>query len=152
VRWALVAIVAAVLVVAALGALDYARPAAHQTHLGRFVGKLLHGGAWTILRRKALADVRLLTHSPLTLLIPLLVIAAIVVLARPTGLLREVFEREPVLRAALVAVLVMSLIGAVLNDSGVVIPALAVVVVLPAAIAAVLRATAGGDPERPPRC
>jgi hypothetical protein len=145
-RRAFIAVVSAVAVVVLLGLVDYARPADHQTHLGRFVGKVLHGGAWTVLRRKALADVRLLTHSPVTLLIPLLVIAAIVVIARPQGLLKGTFESEPVLRAALAAVLVMSLIGAVVNDSGVVIPALAVLVVLPASIAAVLRATPLVDP------
>jgi hypothetical protein len=46
----------------------------------------------------------------------------------------------------------MSLIGAVLNDSGVVIPALAVLVVLPASIAAVLRVTTTRDPEAPTQC
>jgi hypothetical protein len=142
-RRIVVAAAGAVVVVVVLGAVDYARPAAHQTHLGRFVGKALHGGAWTILRRKGVADGRLLTHSPLTLLIPLLVIAAIAVLARPAGVLARAFSIEPALRPALAAVLVMSLIGAVLNDSGVVIPTLAVLVVLPAAIASVLRAVAG---------
>jgi hypothetical protein len=139
-RRAALGVLAAVVVVSALGAVDYARPADHQTHLGRFVGKVLHGGAWTILRRKGVADVRLLTHSPLTLLIPLLVIAAIAVLVRPMGVLKRAFEAEPALRPVLAAVLVMSLIGAVVNDSGVVIPALAVLVVLPAAVASVLRA------------
>ena len=46
-------IAAAILAVGLLGALDYARPAARQTHLGRFVGEVLHGGAWTVVRRKA---------------------------------------------------------------------------------------------------
>ncbi len=139
-RRVLSAIVAAVLVVSVLGTLDYVRPADRQTHLGRFVGKLLHGGAWTIVRRKAIADISLLTHSPLTLLIPLLVFAAIAVLVWPRGLLKRAFSAEPLLRVALGGVLVMSLIGAVLNDSGVVIPALAVLVALPATVAVVLRA------------
>jgi hypothetical protein len=150
VRRFVLALVAAVAVVAVLGVVDYARPAAHQTHLGRFVGKTLHGGAWTILRRKGVADGRLLVHSPLTLLIPVLVIAAIVVIVRPVGLLRSAFAVEPTLRYALGGVLVMSLIGAAVNDSGVVIPTLAVLVVLPVAVAGVLRTTGRTRGVRPP--
>jgi hypothetical protein len=53
--WRLLSViaVAAVAVVATFALLDYARPADAQTHLGRFVGQLLHGGAGAVVRRKA---------------------------------------------------------------------------------------------------
>jgi hypothetical protein len=130
--------VVAVAVIAVLGTIDYARPATAQTHLGRFVGEVLHGGAWTVVRRKAIADVDLLTHSALTLLIPLLVGVAIWVVVAPGPQLRAAFARVAVLRPVAVALLVMALVGAVLNDSGVVIPALAALVAVPATLTVLL--------------
>ena len=143
-------LLAAIGAVAVLGAIAYSRPAAHQTHLGRFVGELLHGGAWTVVRRKALADVHLLTHSPLTLLIPLLVVAGVWVVRRPPAALARSFEREPILRPALGALLVMAIIGAVVNDSGIAIPALAVLVVLPAAMSVVVACAAPTTSDEQP--
>lgn len=126
----------AVLVVLAFSLADYARPADHQTHLGRFVGQVLHGGAWTVVERKARSNLALLTHSVLTLLVPLAVALLTAVLLRPWGGLRRAFADAPALRHGFVAVLVMGVIGFLVNDSGVAIPALAMTVAIPIAIAA----------------
>ena len=149
----------AVAVVVAFALADYARPAADQTHLGRFVGDLLHGGAWTIVRRKSLADVHLLTHSVLTLLVPVLVVVAIWLLRAPRPALRRAFAAAPGLRPVLVAIVVMSVVGAVVNDSGVAIPALAVLVALPATMSVMVatpetvrRAPAGEPNGRAAAC
>jgi hypothetical protein len=131
-------------IIAVFAVVDYARPAARQTHLGRFVGDVIHGGAWSIVRRKALADVRLLGYSVLTLLIPVMVAVAIWLVRRPPAVLRQTFARAAVLRPVLVALLVTVVVGAVLNDSGVVIPALAVVVALPATMAVVVASSRSG--------
>ena len=128
----------AVMAVGVLGILDYARPAGHRTHLGRFVGEVLHGGAWTVVRRKALADFDLLTHSFLTLLVPVLVVAAALLIRRPPGILRLAFEQVSVLRPTLVAVMAMAVVAAVVNDSGAAIPALVVLVALPAVTSVVI--------------
>jgi hypothetical protein len=145
---------AAVGVIAVFAVLDYARPAAHQTHLGRFVGDLLHGGAWAIIRRKALSDVRLLGYSVLTLLIPVMVAVAIWLVRAPRPLLRRAFAVAHPLRPAIIALLVTCVVGAVLNDSGIVIPALAVLVVLPGTMAAIVAsarvATRVGEADEPP--
>jgi hypothetical protein len=124
--------------VAAFALLDYARPADAQTHLGRFVAQVLHGGAGDVLARKARANLRLLTHSVLTLLLPIAVAFVTFVLLKPTGGLRRAFTRVPPLRAGLLAVLVMALVGAALNDSGIAVPALAITVAVPIALAASL--------------
>ena len=154
-RRALVGAGVTLAVIALFAVLDYARPSSEQTHLGRFVGDILHGGAWTILRRKALADLHLLGYSVLTLLIPLMVAVAIWLLRMPPRALRRAFGASPVLRPVLVSLLVMAIVGAVLNDSGIVIPALAVLVVLPATMSAVVTGTAGAAgltrPVRPRR-
>lgn len=135
-----------VAMVATFALLDYARPADDQTHLGRFVGQLLHGGAGTIIRRKAAANLHLLAHSVLTLLVPLAVALLAGVLLRPSGGLRRAFAAVPALRHGLVAVLAMGVVGALVNDSGVAIPALAMTVAIPVAIAVSARvAREGGD-------
>jgi hypothetical protein len=143
---AVVSLAGAVAVVGLLGALDYARPATHRTHLGRFVGQLLHGGAWTVVRRKGVADLNLLTHSALTLLVPALVLAAAWLVGQPPGVLRRTFERTPVLRPTLIATLAMAVIAAVVNDSGVAVPAVAVLLMVPAVMSVVMSVVAA-DPE-----
>jgi len=53
------AVVAAVGLAVVAAALDYSRPVADQTHLGHFVGQVLHGGAGTTIRRKVDSVLRL---------------------------------------------------------------------------------------------
>lgn len=128
-------------VVVALGLYDHSRPPDAQTHLGRFVGQVLSGDAATVLERKAAANLSLLTHSVLTLLVPLLVLLAAQVLLRPPRPLAASFRHAPAWRSGLVAVLGMSLVGFAVNDSGVSVPALALAVAVPATVAVALRAS-----------
>jgi hypothetical protein len=117
--------------------LDYARPAASQTHLGRFAGQILHGGAATVIHRKAEANWALLTHSPLTLAVPAGMAVAAYLLLAPPGALRGILNRAPFLRHGLVAVLVMSIVGMLANDSGIAIPAMALMIAVPSVLALV---------------
>ena len=52
--------------------LDYARPAAHQTHAGRFVGQVLHGGAAQVVHRKADAVLGSFTNPVVTMAVVVL--------------------------------------------------------------------------------
>ncbi len=133
--------VAAVAAVSAFAAYDYSRPPESRSHLGRFVAQVLDGGALTVIERKASANLGLLTHSVLTLLVPLLVLFVAQVVLRPRGPVAEAFERAPEWRAGLIATLVMSLVGFAVNDSGVAVPALALTIAVPAAIAVAVRAS-----------
>jgi len=126
-------------VVASFGIADHARPAAQQTHLGRFVGQVLDGTAGGVLQRKAEANVNLLFHSVVTALLPLVVAAVVVVFLRPPPPLRRVFERSPAWRAGLLAVATATGLGFVVNDSGAAVAALAIVVAVPATIAVLAR-------------
>jgi hypothetical protein len=132
---------AAVLAVAAFAAYDYNRPAESRSHLGRFAAQVMDGGALTVIERKASANLGLLTHSVLTLLVPLLVLFVAQVVLRPRGPVAEAFRRAPEWRAGLIGTLVMSLIGFAVNDSGVAVPALALTIAVPAAIAVGVRAS-----------
>jgi hypothetical protein len=131
------------LIVAAFGIADHARPADQQTHLGRFVGQVLDGTAGTVIRRKAEANVSLLFQSPVTALLPLVIALLLALFLRPPTALRRTFDRSPAWRAGLVAVLTASGLGSVLNDSGVAVPALAIVVALPATLAVLARHARG---------
>jgi hypothetical protein len=138
----------AVLAVTAFAAYDYSRPPQARSHLGRFAAQVLDGGALTVIERKASANLGLLTHSVLTLLVPLLVLFVAQVVLRPRGPVAEAFRRAPEWRAGLIGTLVMSLVGFAVNDSGVAVPALALTIAVPAAIAVGVRAS---EPAAPPR-
>jgi hypothetical protein len=141
VNLARLAVAAAVgaLVVTAFGIADYARPEDQQTHLGRFVGQVLDGSAGGVIRRKAEANLSLLFHSPVTALLPIVVAFLLWLFLRPPAVLRRTFDISPAWRAGLLAVLAASGLGFVLNDSGAAVPALAIVVALPATLAVLAR-------------
>ena len=131
----LVIAVVAVAAVAAFAYWDYTRPEDVRSHLGRFVGQIVDGEASTVIERKARANLRLLRHSVLTLLIPFATLFLTGVLLKPWGGLRRAFEQTPAIRAGLLGVLVMGVVGFLVNDSGVAVPALAMSVAVPAALA-----------------
>ncbi len=122
-RAALVAAVTAAVVVG-LAAIDLARPAASRTHLGRFAHRVLDGEAGSILHRKLAANWAILTSSPWTLLVPLVVIGFAVLALGRRGPLASLVRDRPDLRTLVVASLVMAAIGFAVNDSGIVVPAL----------------------------
>jgi hypothetical protein len=133
--WRLLAIgVIAVLAVSAFAVIDYLRPEEARSHLGRFVAQIIDGEARTIIRRKAEANLRLLRHSVLTLLVPVATLFVTGVLLKPWGGLRKAFEQSPAFRAGMLGVLTMGIVGFLVNDSGVAIPALAMTVAVPIAL------------------
>ncbi len=126
---------------------DYQRDPDQRTHLGRFVAQLIDGQAWTVISRKAQANLDVLTGSPVSWLIPIFAVAGFVLLWRG-GNLRVVLAAEPRWRTGLVAALVSVFIGAVINDSGIAIPALAGCVVVPVLVwLAVHWASPGESPQ-----
>jgi hypothetical protein len=139
----LVAILAAgVVTVGTLAVLDWLRPAADRSHLGRFVEQILTGEAWTVISRKAQANLDILMRSPLAWMVPVAIVAAVWLL-RPGGLLRSRGTPGPagldpadaeVLRSALFAGLLSLVLGAAVNDSGVALPAAAAALLVPLAV------------------
>ena len=79
---------AAVVAVGTVAVLDWMRPADDRSHLGRFVEQVLTGEAWTVISRKAQANLDILLGSPLAWMLPVALVAA-VWLVRPGGLLRS---------------------------------------------------------------
>jgi hypothetical protein len=159
---------AAVLAVTAVAVLDWRRPPEERTHLGRFVEQVLTGEAWTVISRKAQANLDILLGSPLAWMLLVAAVAAFWLL-RPGGLLRRTGpDTGPaglpaadvaVLRSALVASLLSLTVGAAVNDSGVALPATAAALLVPLLVwlAAApgsggtgTRETAGGSPRSGP--
>jgi hypothetical protein len=130
---------AAVTVVAAVAVLDWLRPAAERSHLGRFVAQVLDGQALTVVLRKGEANLSILIGSPLAWMLPV-ALAAAVWLLRPGARLRSRPGHGPaglpaadarVLRAALSATALSLAVGAAVNDSGVALPATAATLLVP---------------------
>lgn len=112
---------------------DYARPATSQTHVGRFVGQVLHGGAGAEVHRKF--DASLSTFGPTvgTFVAAVAIVTAIASWPR----LVSALDSLPGLRTGAVAATVTAVLGVALNDSGIPIAAMAVVVGLSAGYGAV---------------
>ncbi|WP_344115804.1 hypothetical protein [Kribbella alba] len=135
-RRAVLVAVAALAAGGTIAGLDWARPPASRSHLGRFVQQALDGGIGTILRRKLDANLQVFAQRPaLGLLVLGLLIATTVAVAWPqrlgvTGLITA-YAAEPVLRSCLAACLLTAVVGLVVNDSGIIIPGIALAVALP---------------------
>jgi hypothetical protein len=146
---------AAVLVVGVVAVLDWLRPASERSHLGRFVAQVLDGQAWTVVSRKAAANLGILLGSPLAWMLVVALLAAGWLL-RPEGLLRSrpgrgaaglTPEDVRVLRAALTAIALSLTVGAAVNDSGVALPATAATLLVPLLVWLVAGAPAEPAPE-----
>lgn len=122
-----------------VGFLDWLRPAQSRSHLGRFIQSIIDGGAWDIVSRKLDQNVSILQSSPLAALVPVGLVCAIYLLARPRSWVSRVLQRSydacPTLRPGLIALLVTMTIGFAVNDSGVAIPANGAVLGVPLLIA-----------------
>lgn len=117
-------VAAAVGAVAILAVLDWLRPPAQRTHLGRFVATILDGHGFGLVQRKALASLDSLTTSVFAWLVPALLVAIAVLVARWDGRLPGEPDDAPwPLRPLLLAVLTTGIVGLLVNDSGVVVPA-----------------------------
>lgn len=135
----------AVVVVTGIAVADWLRPEDSRTHLGDFVARVLAGDGGDIVARKAAASLATLLFPVAG---PFAVVAFAVAIAavwrpgrlRLTGLARA-FERTDLLRPTLVSVVVTAVIGFLANDTGVVVPGMALLLAVPLLIASCLRST-----------
>jgi hypothetical protein len=144
VRWRLVALysAAAVVLLGVFAAFDASRPEDKQTHLGRLVHRTSNGG-WgaftTVVHRKIDANLAVLFRSQWTVMFPLVLACVLYLLiARAPGL-RPVVARVSELRATLIGLAVLAVLGFALNDSGIAVPGLMLGVVAPVLIVIAVR-------------
>ncbi|MDQ3752335.1 MAG: hypothetical protein M3333_05545 [Actinomycetota bacterium] len=129
--------VGAMVFLAAFLALDLARPPQSQTHLARLFLDVRDRGLIVLLdtvQRKAEANLRVFRTTIYTYFVPPALVALAWLLGRPRGRWHRLAVAAPRLRAGLIGGLVLSLLGFVLNDSGIVIPAVILSFLVPMAI------------------
>ncbi|HUR73592.1 MAG TPA: hypothetical protein VMZ00_04905, partial [Sporichthya sp.] len=121
-----------VAVAAAIALVDWRRDAADRSHLGRFVQDVLDGDGPNVIGRKLDANLGLLADAPVIVAAAVPLVALLVLaLFRPAVLrlhgLARAQNADPVLRPLLLACLCTGMIGWAVNDSGVIVPAVALV-------------------------
>jgi hypothetical protein len=134
---------------------DWLRPSDQRTHLGAFVQQVVSGDALPVIGRKLGAMLGTLGNWQLTALSLAALAFLYLVLARPSrwgaSALSLAYLRAPALRAGLFGVLTTALVGFLINDSGIAIPAMALTVAVPLTLAASIRALRRGGPTPPGR-
>jgi hypothetical protein len=130
-RRVVVVAVATVGLVVVLGLLDHARPAADQTHLGRFVGRLLDGEAGLVVRRKLQGNLELFTASVFPVLGVIVVLLAGLYAWRRRSELATLLRDRRATRAFLAGFGTVAVLGLALNDSGIAVPAVMLAVAVP---------------------
>lgn len=147
---------AAALVVTLVCYLDWRRPEQYRSHPGRFFQTVLDGEALGVVSRKLLANIELSTAHP-GLLGAVVAITAFVLLLvlQPgrfgTAPFARLVAEAPLLRDALIAIIVMAAIGFLTNDSGAAIPPVALILTLPLVISAVAQFMALEQEKEPIR-
>jgi len=108
--------------------IDLARPVSKRTHLGRFAESVVNGEAGVTIERKLAASLRTF-HSSLWVFILLAFVSfCIFLFVLHKDLLRETFKRFPGFRIFAISGAVVAVLGMALNDSGVSIPSMMIVI------------------------
>lgn len=153
----LLVLASGVVVVSTFALADWLRPADKRTHLGRFVDTVLDGGLFEVVGRKIGANLSTFTN-PLTLVAVTAILLLIIVMGRPVRLaakqpntlapyhwltngvpLKQIATDTPMFLPTTYAVYVALLIGTLVNDSGVVIAAVGLGLLVPLLIATYAR-------------
>ena len=128
----------AVVGVAALALADRARPEESRTHLGRFADDLLSGRGGDLLGRKVRGNLEIMTATiwPAVLL-ALLVVGAVIAWRRRTAL-RAALADRPAVDGFLRSFGLLAVLGMLLNDSGIAVPAVMLGIAIPWLVADLL--------------
>jgi hypothetical protein len=153
-RWAVPVAVSGLALFLAFAVLSYFLPGAGVSDMGTFAGQLLHGRGGDLLQRKISANVGSLTLSVIGWLIPVAAAATGVALWRPAALrlrtLADAFEALPLLRLLAWLTWLVLMIGWFADDSGVVVPAVALSFAVPLTIAMACSVNLSGPVPVPP--
>jgi hypothetical protein len=133
-----------VVCVLVIGFADWLRPAAERTHVGRFFQELLDGTAHEVLLRKAGYALSSFTSGGWAMVALLTLVALVAVQVRreewSPRALEAAVDRWPQLRAGVLAITVLTVVGVLGNDYGIRIARLTLAVALPVLAALMLRA------------
>ncbi|MFK4082874.1 hypothetical protein ACI2LF_02125 [Kribbella sp. NPDC020789] len=119
--------VAGVLAVSAVAFLDYQRPPEQRSHFGAFVARLLDGDVSDVLIRKLQMAVAFFNGPAgwaMLVAVVLLMLATVLPERVPFPAYRSFYTSRPMIRPALLALSTCGLVGMLLNDAGVALPAI----------------------------
>ncbi|MGZ4642266.1 MAG: hypothetical protein ACXVX8_09100 [Blastococcus sp.] len=150
VRHALAAVAVTVGTAAGFALYDYSRPPADRTHLGRFVGQLVDGSAGSVVARKLSSSLGTFTSGwPRWIALCWVVLAVAAWYDLRHGRLRLPPADDRHAAGGLAAALVvLAVLGAALNDSGLAVTAFTLYVGAPL-LAAMIEPVPEGPPPRP---
>ena len=115
--------------------IDWLRPADQRTHFGRFFDSIISGEALGVLARKIGMNIDILTQSWMTLLLPLIIIGVFWLALTPQRFslqgLSDAYDRIPLLRAGMISLAILLGVGTIINDSGIVVPAVGILFLVP---------------------
>jgi len=114
-----------------VGVVDMLRPTAQQTHVGRFFNRVSEDGFdgfLLVIRRKAMENFGSLTTTRLVWLIPIGLVFLGYLWWTRRARVRELVVATPVIAHTLAAFALTAVLGYALNDSGIAIPALMLLV------------------------
>jgi hypothetical protein len=138
-RLAVPVAVSGLVVFLAFAVVSYFLPGAGVSDLGTFAGNLLHGRGGDLLQRKFSANVGSLTLNVFSWLVPVTALLAAAALWRPAALrlrtLADAFTAFPLLRVLAWLSWLVLVIGWFADDSGVIVPAVALPFAVPLTIA-----------------
>ena len=158
IRWTFPRVLAvaatAVLVPTVVAVLDWLRPTASRSHLGDFVQSVLDGTASETLRRKADMSVASFGDFLLAPAVPLVALAFAVVGVAPERVhatwVTRAYRQVVALRAGVVAVIVLGVVGWLVNDSGLIVTEVVMLLAVPLGTATVVAAARTTRPGAAP--
>lgn len=130
--------VAGVLAVSAVAFLDYLRPPDERSHFGAFVARLLDGDVSDVLIRKLEMAVQFFSGPAgwaMLIAVVLCMLATLLPHRVPSKQYQEFYNSLPMVRPTLLALSTCGLVGMLLNDAGVALPAIMVGFALPLLVA-----------------
>jgi hypothetical protein len=138
-RWAVPVAASGLVVFLAFAVVSYFLPATGVSDIGTFAGNLVHGQGGDLIQRKVSSNVGSLTVNVFSWLIPVAAALAAAALWRPAALrlrtLEAGFTALPPLRALAWLTWLVLVIGWFADDSGVIVPAVALPFAVPLTIA-----------------
>ena len=144
---------AAVVVVGVVATgIDLARPREDRTHLGRYVTRIQDNGigeGWSVIQRKLDANLASLGTGILGLVLLAAAVLFVGLWVWRRDRLAAVFARIPEWRTACVGFTVLAVVGFALNDSGITVPGIMLLVFLGAWVRLLVACAASGDGDEP---
>ena len=136
------------LLAATIAVLDWLRPTESQTHLGRFVQRVVDGDATDVVLRKASGALDTVTNPAgvVVLLAAAIAIAVVLQVKRfEVPALTTVYQRWQTSRPMLHSVALVAVLGSVTNDSGVVVAGAMLLTTAPLILVACLKGSGSAE-------